>query len=543
MLIVGAGPVGLTAAIDLASRGVDVVVAELRREGEPPSPKCNHVVGALDGDFPAPGRRGKLREAGLPADYPNDISYRTTFTGIELARIPIPCRRDRYVVKDGPDGWWPTPEPPHRINQIYLEPILLRHAAAIRTRAILSRTSIDAVEQGEDGVLATARDLDSGDHVDDRVPLSHRLRRRPFRIRRAIGATFAGDAVIQRVQSTYLRAPDLISRQRHERAWGTASRSIPVAAAWSTPSTAARPGWCTTTLRAEEADFDAVDRDWAIRTILGVGSDFRYDILSREDWFGRRLVADRFRDRRIFICGDAAHIWVPFAGYGMNAGIEDAANLAWLLAAHLDGWAPAAILDAYERERQPITTQVSRFAMDHALKEMHRRSAVPEGIEEPDAAGDRLRAELGAATYALNVQQYCCAGLNFGCFYDASPLIAYDGEAAPGYTMGTFTPSTVPGCRAPHFWLADGRSLYDALGDGYTLLRLDASLDVSALRAASAHRAMPLTVLDVPATADPAYRHALVLVRPDQHVAWRGQQLPADPLALVDLVRGAGPMG
>ena len=121
-------------------------------------------------------------------------------------------------------------------------------------------------------------------------------------------------------------------------------------------------------LKPDEPEFDSVDRDWAIRAILGVDERFEYEILSKEDWVGRRLVADRFRDRRVFICGDAAHLWMPYAGYGMNAGIADAVNLCWQLAAHLNGWAPASILDAYEAERQPITEQVSRFAMDHATR-------------------------------------------------------------------------------------------------------------------------------------------------------------------------------
>ena len=119
-------------------------------------------------------------------------------------------------------------------------------------------------------------------------------------------------------------------------------------------------------MRPGETDFDSVDRDACMRTILGVGADFQYDIISREDWYGRRLIANKFRDRCAFIAGDAAHIWVPYAGYGMNAGIADAMNLSWLLAAHLNGWAPASILDAYEAERWPITSQVSRFAMSHA---------------------------------------------------------------------------------------------------------------------------------------------------------------------------------
>jgi hypothetical protein len=138
------------------------------------------------------------------------------------------------------------------------------------------------------------------------------------------------------------------------------------------------------------------------------------------------------------------------------------------------------------------------------------------------------------------VQQFCCAGLNFGYFSKDSPIIAGDGEEPPGYTMGEFTASTVPGCRAPHFWLADGRSLYDAFGQGYTLLRFDRGVDVGALVAAARSRGMPLTLLDVAAVDVPqAYRHKLLLVRDDQHVAWRGDTLPADARALVAFLCGA----
>src|SRR5215475_12692892 len=223
----------------------------------------------------------------------------------------------------------------------------------------------------------------------------------------------------------------------------------------------------------------------------------------------------------------------------MNAGIADAMNLSWLLAAHLNGWAPENILDAYEAERLPITSQVSRFAMSHAEAEIRRRGAVPAEIEDEGPAGEKARRDTGALTYDINVRQYACAGLNFGAYYDASPIIAYDGAAQPSYTMNSYTPSTVPGCRTPHFFRDDGSSLYDALGPEFTLLRFDPSLDVSPLSGAARERRVPLRVLDVK-QADAAYEGGrLVLSRPDQHVAWRGHRLPVDPAALIDRVRGA----
>jgi hypothetical protein len=354
-----------------------------------------------------------------------------------------------------------------------------------------------------------------------------------------MGAELAGDAVIQRVQSTYIRAAELIGRQSCERAWGTGS--INPRRSGMVYAIDGRERWLVHNyMTPGEGDFDSVDRDACIRSILGVDADFNYEIISKEDWYGRRLIAEKFHDRSAFIAGDAAHIWVPYAGYGMNAGIADAMNLSWLLAAHLNGWAPASILDAYEAERWPITSQVSRFAMSHAEAEIRRRGAVPPEIEDAGPAGELARQEVGHLAYEINVQQYACAGLNFGTYYDRSPIIAYDGSEHPAYTMNSYTPSTVPGCRTPHIRLPDGSSLYDAMGPEFTLLRFDPTADVAAFELAARGRGVPLKVLDIelPSTAI-FYGGGLVLSRPDQHVAWRGDSLPADPLVLIDRVRGA----
>jgi hypothetical protein len=256
---------------------------------------------------------------------------------------------------------------------------------------------------------------------------------------------------------------------------------------------------------------------------------------------GRRLIADRFREERVFICGDAAHVWIPYAGYGMNAGIADAINLSWLMAAVLNGWASPAILDAYEAERRPITEQVSRHVMDLAIKNIDMRRRTPAEIEMDGPEGVAARERVGKEAYDLNVPQYCCAGLNFGYFYDSSPIIAYDGEAHPPYGIRDFLTSTVPGCRAPHLWLRFGRSLYDVLGPDYTLLRFDPNVSISGILSAAAQRRMPLTVVDIEDHTDARslYGRNLVLVRPDHHVAWRSDAEPSACLDLIDRLRGS----
>jgi 2-polyprenyl-6-methoxyphenol hydroxylase-like FAD-dependent oxidoreductase len=531
IFIAGAGPVGLTLAMDLSARGVRATLAEPRQFAEPPNVKCNHVSARSMEIFRRLGLAPALRDAGLPPDYPNDVVFRTSVTGTELSRIAIPCRRDRYSDTSGPDGWWPTPEPPHRINQIYLEPILLRHTAALPGVSLHNRTQLTSFAQDASGVTVQLLDLDSGSIRELRARYLVGCDGGGSSVRKQMGSKFEGTAVIQRVQSTHIRAPGLATLIGNSRAWCT--YSVNPRRCGTVFAIDGRETWLVHNhLNPNEPEFDSVDRDWAIRQILGVSDEFEYEVITKEDWVGRRLVADRFRNGRVFIAGDAAHLWVPYAGYGMNAGIADATHLAWLLAARVQGWGDERILDAYEAERQPITQQVSKFAMEHAAKMIKARGAVPTNIEADDAAGAAERMRVGAEAYELNVQQYCCAGLNFGYYYSNSTLIPgnddADNEAPPDYTMGSFTPSTVPGCRMPHFWLADGRSVFDALGPGYTLLRRDTSVDVTALMHAAQERRMPLQLMDAEPRDGwpPPYRHALLLVRSDTHVVWRGDALP-----------------
>lgn len=534
VLVVGAGPVGLVAGVDLAQRGIDVVVVDQRASVDPLTVRCNHISARSMEVFRKLGFSAAVRGAGFRDDFPHDAAFRTTMLGKEFARIKIPGRKGRLTGEDGPDTWWPTAEPPHRLNQIFLEPIMLTVARDTAGLALVLDRRLAEFVQTEDGVRAS---LVSSDGTTTAVEARYLIGcdGGGSTVRGAIGAKLEGDAVVQRVQSTFIRAPGLTEAMQGAPAWATINLNR------------IRSGTAYTIdhddrflvhnyLRPDETDFEAVDRDASIRAILGVGSEFGYEVLRVEDWIGRRLVANKMRQGRVFLAGDAAHIWVPYAGYGMNAGIADANGLTWLLAARIKGWGGPAMLAAYEAERLPITEQVSRFAMQHAEKMIRNRGAVPEEIDDDTPAGAAARERFGKVCYDTNVAQYCCAGLNFGYFYDGSPIIAYDGEAAPGYAMDAYTPSTVPGCPAPHVFMADGSSLYDHLGPGYTLLRVGGTAAGKSLQGAAREMGVPLAIADLAAC--PEYDARLVLVRPDQHVAWRGPADPADPRALLARVAG-----
>jgi FAD binding domain len=427
------------------------------------------------------------------------------------------------------------PEPPHRCNQIFLEPVLLAAAAATPRLQILNRMRVDDIEHCKDHVLAKATELD-GSMTTIAARYVVGCDGAHSRVRRAIGTHLQGDAAVLQAQTSVVRTPELLAMMPGP-AWAIdcinpRNRGLVFAID-------GRERWIVHKFAQPGATMP-LDRDQSVRDILGVDSSFEFETPRCEHWVGRRMLADRFRDRRVFLCGDAAHIWVPFGAYGMNAGIADAMNLSWMLAGVINRWADPALLDAYELERRPITEQVSRHAMKLATTWETRYGAVPQEIEDPGPEGDAVRARIGRQAVEIMTEGMCCGGLNFGYFYEGSPVIAYDSEVAPSYTMAQFTQSTVPGCRTPHLWLRDGRLLYDALGPDFTLLRLDPSVEVGGLVSAAVRRGVPMAVLDIDADEAPGlYPHKLLLSRPDRHVAWRGDQPPIDPLALIDRLRGA----
>lgn len=544
LVIAGAGPVGMCAAIEAARRGIDVTVLESRAEGAPADAKCNTVASRTLETLRRFGIADEVRAAGLPDDYTTDVIYATSLSGPELARIPLPSRQERAgqpFPPGFPDAHWRTPEPFVRVSQLYSNPIIARCMRAMPGITVRYDTEVLGYTQDDAGVSVRIRDK-AGAESSLRCQYLIGADGGRSAIRHAMGVRLEGDAELGHMRSTLIRAPGLKAlfgdRRPAWMSWIVNHKVRGVVVAIDGTDT-----WLVhRQLPKGQRDFEALDLNGSIRDVLGVDESFTYEVLHHEDWVGRRLVASRFRDGRVFLAGDAAHLWVPFAGYGMNAGIADGVHIAWLLANVLEGWADPAMLDAYEAERLPITEQVSRHAMQSMLDTIE---ALGKGTPPPalssrfNPAGIAMRKVMGARLHKLNVPQFAPEGLNFGYYYERSPIIACDGERPHEYTLGSITPSTVPGCRMPHFWLAPGVSVYDKLGAAYTLIRFDRSAPIDGLAAAAAQARVPLTVLDLQAPqGDPAFRHALLIVREDQHVAWRGDRVPTDAMALVDLLRG-----
>ncbi len=356
-------------------------------------------------------------------------------------------------------------------------------------------------------------------------------------VRRALGIRYGGKVLEPQdygtgaTVSTHLRAPDLYRRvikQKHcWQYWIVSARVRSLLTALDGDSE------FLFNTRCRSVD-DPPDRDFIAQRLRdAIGEDVAVEYLSYTPWTaGQALVADSFGRGRMILAGDAVHLFTPTGGFGMNTGVDDAANLGWKLAALVQGWGGPKLVESYEAERRPIAFRNT----GHAARLTGSFADVPiaREMDESGPAGDRARAAAGKYLSSFG-EEFASIGVQLGARYDGSPIIAGDGTAPPPDDPAIYVPTAIPGGRAPHVWLADRSSLFDHFGPGFTLLRLPGCrADGGTLAASFARRKIPLTVYDVPVPeARDLYQSSLALVRPDQHVAWRGDALPEDCDALV----------
>jgi len=545
VLIVGGGPCGLVLAIELGRRGVGCVVFNDGPDTTP-HPKANATQARTMEHFRRLGLAAAIRREGLPGDHPTDIAYFTRYTGYELARFRQPASARTAEIARASTGSWSTPELPHRCSQLYIEQVLKRAAASHPAVVLRYGWTVTGVEPAADGAIVHAERADGGAREAWRGDYLVGADGPRSLVRRALGIDYSGESGVVRdfmggrMLATYLRAPDLYRVVPHERAWmywafNRERRGFLIALDGRERfvfHTQLRPG--------EEAP-GAQSEVGAACFRQALGAELPVEVLFSAPWSaGFTLVAERFGAGRTFIGGDAAHLFTPTGGLGYNTAVEDAVNLGWKLAAAAQGWGGSALLATYEAERRPAAQRNTAIA--RAFADSIGRYVPPEAIEAAGPEGDRVRAEAGAYLLDHARREFSIPGATFGVRYDASPIVIRD-AAPPADEINRYVPSGVPGGRAPHAWLADGGSLYDRLGRDFTLLRL-AAADGARFVAAAGALAMPLAVLDL--AGEPAvhelrelYGADLALIRPDQHIAWRGDDR-ADARAVLERATGRG---
>jgi 2-polyprenyl-6-methoxyphenol hydroxylase-like FAD-dependent oxidoreductase len=529
ILIVGGGPVGLALASDLGWRGISCVLIE-QTDGSIYQPRMD-LVGVRTMEF---CRRWGLVPAvegsPYPRDYAQDNIYLTSLTGYELGRERFPG------IGQAP----PPPQSPQRRErcpQNMFDPILRAFAASQQTVALRYRTRLVSFTQNSDRVTATIENAETGTREEILARYIVGCDGARSLVRETLGIAMHGNPVLTHTTNVIFRCPHLLSL--HDK--GKAYRHIFIGpeGTWATiVAINGRDEWRFSIIGGSEQREYTID-EIAAAIRRAVGRDFDFEILSVLPWVRRELVAERYRNSRGFIAGDAAHVMSPTGGFGMNTGIGDGIDLSWKLAATLEGWGGDGLLDTYSVERQPVGAR----NVVEASGNLRRMLSVPPHADllDPTPQGASTREKVGREFAETMSREWHTLGIHLGYRYEGSPICWPDGSIVPPDDPRTYVPTARPGHRAPHAWLADGRSTLDLFCRGFTLLGVGADASEAApLLAAASERKLPMTFV---AIAEPhiatLYGRKFVLVRPDGHVAWRDDRMPADALRLIDVVRGA----
>jgi 2-polyprenyl-6-methoxyphenol hydroxylase-like FAD-dependent oxidoreductase len=529
VLVVGGGPVGLAVAGDLGWRGIGCVLIE-QSDGSIYQPRMD-LVGVRTMEF---CRRWGLVPAvegsPYPRDYAQDNIYLTSLTGYELGRERFPG------IGQAPP---PTvsPQRRERCPQNMFDPILREFAASQKKVELRYRTRLVSFTQNSELVTATVENADTGAREQILARYIVGCDGARSLVRETLGIRMHGNPVLTYTTNIIFRCPHLLSL--HDKGKGYRHIFIGPEGTWATiVAINGRDQWRFSLIGgSEQREYSMAEIEAAIRR--AVGRDFDFEILSVLPWVRRELVAERYGNGRGFIAGDAAHVMSPTGGFGMNSGIQDVVDLSWKLAAMIEGWGGAGLLDSYSVERQPIGTR----NVTEASGNLRRMLSVPPQPDLLDATpqGAATREKVGRDFAATMSREWHTLGVHLGYRYEGSPICWPDGSKAPPDNPQTYVPTARPGHRAPHAWLADGRSTLDLFGRGFVLLGFGADAAAAApLLQAARQRQVPMTFA---AVAEPhiaaLYERKFVLVRPDGHVAWRADRMPDEPLRLIDVVRGA----
>jgi 2-polyprenyl-6-methoxyphenol hydroxylase-like FAD-dependent oxidoreductase len=529
ILIVGAGPVGLTLAIDLGRRGVRCTLIEQKSAPHmwPKMERCNARSMEI---YRRMGLAEKIRAAGLPAWVPMDVFIVTSLIETPLLHLPYPSVTDaKKEIAACRDGTLPL-EPYQLISQYTLEPLLKSVAETLPSVTVRYGCEFLSFEQDAGSVTADVNERGRTSKITAQYLVG--CDGGTSTIRKQLDIKLSGEGNILELRQALYRCDELferiaIGKGRHYHVADSQSTQLIVQ---------------DSTRHFTLHSVVEKDEDMAAMFEKTVAMPVPYEMLYVGEWRQNLLVADRFMEGRVLLAGDAVHLMIPTGGLGMNTGVGDAVDLGWKLAGTLQGWGGPALLASYEAERRPTGERnvgASRYA---SLGRRKWRAQWRPNIRDNTPEGAATRANLVAIADVEQRKTNEMTGAELGYHYAGSPLVAAE-PGEPPYDYIDYRPSTFPGVRLPHAWLDDGRAVQDCIGAGYTLLRLGGTkVDTTALGGAFRSTSAPFTTIDLPGTAArDVYGHDLVLVRPDLHVVWRGNAPPDDPQKLAATATGHRP--
>jgi 2-polyprenyl-6-methoxyphenol hydroxylase-like FAD-dependent oxidoreductase len=531
VLIIGAGPTGLTLAIDLGRRGVRCTLVE-QKERPAFLPKMERINARTMEIYRRMGLAPQIRAAGLRADCPMDVYIVLALNEPPLLRLHYPSVEDAQAeTRATNDGTLPL-EPYQLISQYTLEPLLKSIAETMPAVAVRFGCEFLSLRQDPEGVTAQIRRGDGGTEAL-RAQYLVGCDGGTSPVRKELGIALAGEGNLMQLRQALYRCDALFDL-------------LPIGNG---------PGkgrhYHVADDKATQLIMQDSTRHWTLHSIVDsseemnaafertVGVPVQYEMLSCDPWRQNLLLADRYGEGRVFLAGDAVHLVIPTGGLGMNSGVADAVDLSWKLAATLAGWGGPNLLASYEVERRQVGERnvgASRYA---TIGRRKWRSMWRPNIRDDTAEGRQTRFVLSAVADVEQRKSNEMIGAELGYRYVDSPVIC-NVPGGPEHLFREYQPTTWPGARLPHVWCNDGTAMQDRIPDGFTVLKLGGSrADATGLQRAIAARGAPIAVLDVPdRIVREVYGYDLILVRPDLHVVWRGNAAPEDAAEVAAIATG-----
>jgi 2-polyprenyl-6-methoxyphenol hydroxylase-like FAD-dependent oxidoreductase len=527
VLIAGAGPCGLMLANELGRRGISCLIVD-PKPGTAFNPQANATQARTMEHFRRLGFADEIRAQGLPPDHPTDIAYLTRFGGHEMARLRLPTAAQAPTLIKSLSGSWSGAELPHRISQKYVEVTLRSRAEQLPTVDLRYNWQLNSFTDTGKAVRAIIQSVNNTKPVEVVAQYLVGADGARSKVRADLGIAWQGATGFKRkfmggkMLAVYLRAPDFYKHNPNDRAWMYVMVNPHLRGFIMSVDGVSE--FAFHTQMGSDEQTDALTEADARRLFAqAYGRDIPIEILSMATWTaGHALVAESFQKGRVFIGGDAAHLFTPTGGLGYNTAVEDAVNLGWKFASVLKNQSSEKLLESYELERKPLALRNTSYARTFA-DSIGLFEAASE-LEDNTAQGEAARALAAEYLNGHVRREFNIPGVTFGGRYDGSPIIVPDGSSPPPDQANVYVPTACPGGRPPHIWIGDGQSLFDTFNFEWTLLALGPTPPgVQGFEAAARLKGIDLKVVRL-AASDIAslYECALVLIRPDQIVAWRG---------------------